>query len=69
VDRQEEGLSIGRAVEMWKQLEAAGQDPLRPAPSPEPPVPLAGATVESLRQAWLEACLEQMLKPEPSEWP
>jgi len=55
--RQGEGLNISRAVELWKQLTADGEDPLGPAPSPEPPAAVTGATVDALRQAWIEACL------------
>jgi methanogenic corrinoid protein MtbC1 len=56
-DRLDEGLSISRAVVVWKQLLAAGQDPLRPAPTTAPPVPPAGATLGALRRAWVESCL------------
>lgn len=31
--RQEEGMSISRAIELWRQLEAESQDPLRAMPS------------------------------------
>jgi DNA-binding transcriptional MerR regulator len=55
--RQVEGLSIKRAVEMWRRLEAEGQDPLL-APAPAAPVPAtAGSTVTQLREAWIDACL------------
>jgi DNA-binding transcriptional MerR regulator len=74
VARQNEGLSISRAVELWRQLEADGQDPLQAmafttpavsgvvAPSP------TGDVLKNLRQTWVSACLlfdetkaEQML--------
>ena len=62
VDRQAEGLSISRAVELWRKFEAEGQDPLRAA-APEQPVvqPVAPLTIgdalSQLRQAWLSAGL------------
>jgi DNA-binding transcriptional MerR regulator len=58
--RQAEGLSIGRAVELWKKIIASGRDPLaefdhevkvEPAAKPSP-------RIEILRQNWLEACLQ-----------
>lgn len=60
--RQEEGLSISRAVALWQGLRAEGRDPLhvyplQPAPRPAVvPVELGGTIVE-LRRAWIEACL------------
>jgi len=61
--RQQEGLSISRAVELWHRLESEGQDPLV-AVSPTPPatpthtafVP-TGETISDLRQAWVTACI------------
>ncbi len=62
--RQEEGLSISRAVALWRQLEEEGQNPLY-APGyalstiPEPPVYVPqGENVVELRQAWIDACLQ-----------
>ena len=61
--RQREGLSIKRAVSLWQQIEAGGQDPLQEgAPgitrAEQVPVPhLAGQTLGQMRGAWLEACL------------
>jgi MerR family transcriptional regulator, light-induced transcriptional regulator len=57
--RQREGLSISRAVEMWEQLGAGGQDPLlATAPAGQSPAPLpAGGTVAELREQWMDACL------------
>jgi methanogenic corrinoid protein MtbC1 len=55
--RQAEGLNIGRAAELWKQLIAAGHDPLARADDFEPPAVVAGASVDALRQAWVSACL------------
>lgn len=58
--RQAEGLSISRAVELWKETIAAGNDPLveySPATTSLAPGRLSpGDTrIESLRQQWLEA--------------
>lgn len=64
VARQQEGLSISRAVKLWRQLEADGQDPLQVTPSlsaePEEVVvsPAVGDALLELRQAWVAACLD-----------
>ena len=64
--RQDEGLSISRAVALWHSLTDEGRDPLHVypvQPSPEPVAAYAPATVEmgsaiaGLRQAWIDACL------------
>ena len=58
VARQNEGLSISRAVDLWKQLEAEGQSPLDEAPAPpQPAIVATGDTVNELREGWLNACL------------
>jgi len=57
--RQDEGLSISRAIDLWRELETSGRDPLAdtaPATPPPPPV-VADAGLETLRNAWLAACL------------
>jgi methanogenic corrinoid protein MtbC1 len=58
VARQEEGLRIGRAVELWRSLEEEGQDPLRrmPLPSESAAMPAGNKTVD-LRDQWISACL------------
>lgn len=57
--RQVEGLSISRAVELWKDRVSAGQDPLEETPSTKiaAPIPTLEATIDLLRQRWLENCL------------
>jgi DNA-binding transcriptional MerR regulator len=61
--RQQEGLSIKRAVDMWEQIEADGRDPLEtPMPiaaatAPVPPPRPAGESLVQLREAWVSACL------------
>ncbi len=65
--RQEEGLSISRAVEMWRDIESEGRDPLHeahkpdtvaPVPAVAPVLPPVTATnLDQLRQQWLQACM------------
>lgn len=60
--RQAEGLSISRAVDLWKELIETGSDPLfeytplNVPPTPER-LPPTGAPIHILRQEWLEANL------------
>lgn len=60
--RQDEGLSISRAVSMWKKMVSAGKDPLLEMPvetaEPMPSSLTSGASINQLRRAWVEACLE-----------
>jgi DNA-binding transcriptional MerR regulator len=61
--RQQEGLSIKRAVDQWRQLGADGQDSLltvtalAPQRAAAAPVYAAGEALTKMRQDWLEACL------------
>jgi DNA-binding transcriptional MerR regulator len=60
--RQAEGVSISRAVDLWKAAIEAGQDPLAeysPASSPMVPerLQVADSRIDILRQNWLEANL------------
>lgn len=62
--RQHEGMSISRAVNLWRNLKKEGRDPFQlypPAASPEPvpayPSIELGDTIIELRNAWVEACL------------
>lgn len=63
VARQQEGLSIKRAVEQWRQVEAEGHDPLQmvtafaPHTSAAPSPYAAGETLKQMREDWLQACL------------
>ncbi len=61
IARQDEGMSIGRAADLWHRLEAEGQDPLQTAETAAPPPapsPLAfGYAIDDLRRAWINACL------------
>lgn len=61
--RQDEGLSISRAVDLWHNLQQEGQDPLQATshstPGPlnvQPTLPVGNAVTE-LRRAWISACL------------
>ena len=55
VERQEEGLSISRAVEMWRNLEESGQDPLAETQA-EALTPIEVSNLEELRRRWISAC-------------
>jgi DNA-binding transcriptional MerR regulator len=61
VARQGEGLSISRAVELWRELESTSNDPLaesRQIDVSTPPVfPVSHSSLESLRAEWVNACL------------
>jgi len=71
--RQQEGLSISRAVKLWRSLENSGQNPFtESAPSPlttqstqnhgttalSSVNDLSASTVAELRKAWVDACLQ-----------
>ncbi len=58
--RQVEGFSISRAVQMWKDLVAAGRDPLEEDTQAKvfhPLGPADATSVEILCQQWLDGCL------------
>jgi DNA-binding transcriptional MerR regulator/methylmalonyl-CoA mutase cobalamin-binding subunit len=63
MDRQDEGMSISRAVDRWRSLEAQGQDPLRMEEFAAPELPALalslpqGEALADLRRKWLAACL------------
>ncbi|HZD10621.1 MAG TPA: MerR family transcriptional regulator [Candidatus Binatia bacterium] len=62
MERQEEGLSISRAVDLWNQLVGEGKDPFwemgdEEADVAAPPRLEVGDTLAELRQSWIEACL------------
>jgi methanogenic corrinoid protein MtbC1 len=61
IARQSEGLSISRAVKLWKQLEKDGQNPLLAYGEgvvEETAVfsPVTGNRIDDLRQSWIDAC-------------
>lgn len=60
--RRAEGLSIGRAADLWHRLEADGQDPLvgeatAPGAVGGPPLAAGAPNVVELRRAWVVACM------------
>lgn len=55
IARQHEGMSISRAVDLWNELNASGQDPL-PAPTNQMPS-FPSTSQEDFRRQWLDACL------------
>ncbi len=61
--RRKEGMSISRAVDLWHSQVGEGQDPLAPAglglAAAGAPFshPAGGATLDELRQDWVDACL------------
>lgn len=61
--RQNEGLRINRAVQLWQSFEEQGQDPLQMMPSPGTRQPaaggelLTGSTLDEIREQWIAACL------------
>lgn len=60
--RQEEGFSISRAVKLWNELIASGEDPLseytdRFVPEIDP-IASVNNRIEILRTNWLSACLD-----------
>jgi len=63
IARKDEGLSISRAVRLWRQLEADGKDPILAFPrgtdgGSQAPHPLQpGKSLEGAKQAWVDACL------------
>lgn len=64
ISRQDEGLSISRAVDLWNTLRGEDQDPLT-MPEYSGPMPSGarvasvsgGETLDTLRDAWIDACL------------
>ena len=62
VERQEEGLSISRAVELWRNLDESGRDPFA-ATQPDEVSATSASNLEELRQAWIAACKDFKEKP------
>lgn len=60
--RQDEGLSISRAVDLWNQLLAEGKDPFwemaedDEKTAGQPPLEV-GDTLTEIRETWIDACL------------
>lgn len=60
VARQEDGLSISRAVDLWQQLKAEGKNPfdIEPSNATENKVSMSGSQLASKREDWIAACLD-----------
>ena len=59
IQRQDEGLSISRAVNLWNQLKEEGQNPLlayEDNTEQKAAQSLAGSRIEELRESWINAC-------------
>ncbi|MBI9046956.1 MAG: cobalamin-dependent protein [Anaerolineaceae bacterium] len=61
--RQAEGLSISKAVHLWREIEGSGQDPLNPRKTslqepPEEPNTLGQDSLATQRNQWIKACLD-----------
>lgn len=57
IKRQEAGLSISRAVDLWNEQIASGADPLAGS-SPAAFSPAPSMSLENLRRDWLAACFK-----------
>lgn len=61
IARQNEGLSISSAVELWREIEAESHDPLAESSEMKTTFPLALSALDSNvaahRQKWLDACM------------
>ena len=64
VAKQNDGLSISHAVELWRQLEENGQNPLASlslsavAVAEPAGTAVSGDHIDGLRDAWVQACLD-----------
>jgi len=65
LERQGEGLSISRAVDLWNEHHDSSVDPLdgfAPLPQPEAAIPAIyvppNTTLESMRAKWIAACMK-----------
>jgi len=62
--KQEEGLSISRAVDLWNEETASGSDPLAGSVSTASTSPMAippaapDTTIDTFRAEWIEACTD-----------
>ncbi len=60
IARQGEGMSISRAVKLWKRLEKEGQNPLiaygEELAATTAVSPVSGSRIEELRETWVAAC-------------
>lgn len=56
MEKQREGLSISRAVDLWNELSASGEDPLPDPVTQIPSIPTS-TNLDDIRKQWLDACL------------
>src|SRR4030042_3901514 len=57
VARQAEGLTISRAVELWRNLAINGEEYLYTSPTMVPMGSAGGAVLAEMRIKWIAACL------------
>lgn len=63
MQRQDEGMRINRAIDLWRDIESGGIDPLdetNPIGSAEQSVDqpvISGTSLQEIRDSWVEACL------------
>ncbi len=57
IDRQQEGLSISSAVEMWKSQHEGYEDTSLPIQTPVPVTGTGETILNGLREQWITACL------------
>lgn len=63
IDRQNEGMRINRAVQLWRSYVEQDQNPLQVMPvieesvSPVPTPVISGKTLDEISEKWVEACL------------
>ena len=63
IARQDEGMSISRAVKLWRQLSENGEDPLSlkqyalTEAAPTVANVVSGDNLAALRQSWIDACM------------
>ncbi|MEZ4866521.1 MAG: MerR family transcriptional regulator [Caldilineaceae bacterium] len=67
LERQNEGMTISRAMELWRHVEEEASDalqltPSKPLATPLPPIPqplpaTSDAPIIQLREAWIASCL------------
>lgn len=63
IARQEEGVSISHAIELWRSYAERGEDPvqrkreLATGPTDQLVVDLEGVQIDQLRRAWVTSCL------------
>ena len=64
IARQREGMSISRAVRLWREIESQGRDPLSPPSTEQMPQPYGkiseqgNGSLADIRKRWIQACLD-----------